>query len=165
MAVKRRSIVSILLSLLLVQAPVLPQIDRRALDLQARAEALQNRRPTRNVTPPRAVQAASAKPESRRIRTAAATQQQTVQPQPQPQPRSQPPAALRRASGGALDLSEITTICRAASNQADPATFLSRLARTRALSAAQSSSLSLGCAAYFAGRAEAPASGRGTPGL
>jgi hypothetical protein len=160
--------VSILLSLLLAQAKVLPQIDRRALDLQARAEALQSRAPARNVAPPRAVQAASAKPESRRIRTAAATPQQTVQ-QPQPQPRSQPqpqpPAALRKASGGALDLSEITTLCRAASNQADPAAFLSRLARTRALSATQASSLNLGCAAYFAGKAEAPASGRGTPGL
>lgn len=147
---------SILLSLLLAQAPVLPQIDRRALDLQARAEALQTRR---NASPPRAAGAgrAGAKPESRRIRSAAAT------PQPTAQPRRQ--AALRMASGGALDLGEITTMCRAASSQADPSAFLSRLARTRALSAAQSASLSQGCAAYFAGRAEGRVSNRGTPGL
>jgi hypothetical protein len=151
--------VSILLSLLLAQPPLLPQIDRRALDLQARAEALQARRPAQAVAPARPVQAGSAnpKPVSRRIRTAAAPQRQTVPPQA--------PPALRRASVGALDLSEITTMCRAASGQADPAAFLSRLARTRALSPAQASSLSLGCAAYFAGRAEGPAGSRGTPGL
>jgi hypothetical protein len=150
--------VSILLSLLLAQPPLLPQIDRRALELQARAEALQAR-PAQTVAPARPVQAGSAnpKPESRRIRSAAAPQRQTVPPQA--------PPALRRASVGALDLSEITTMCRAASGQADPAAFLSRLVRTRALSPAQASSLSLGCAAYFAGRAEGPASNRGTPGL
>ncbi len=147
---------SILLSLLLAQAPVLPGIDRRALDLQARAEALQT---PRTVSPPRTVRAAQAdaKPESRRIRTAAATPPRAAQPQP--------PAALRRASAGALDLAEITSVCRAANGQADPAAFLSRLARTRSLSASESSSLNLGCAAYFAGRAEGRVSSRGTPGL
>jgi hypothetical protein len=154
--VKGRSIVSILLSLLLAQAPVLPGIDRRALELQARAEALQT---ARNVSPPRAVRTghADAKPESRRIRTAAATPARPAQPQRQ--------AALRRASAGALDLAEITSVCRAASGQADPAAFLSRLARTRSLSAAESSTLSMGCAAYFAGKAEGRVSSRGTPGL
>jgi hypothetical protein len=85
--VKGRSIVSILLSLLLAQAPVLPGIDRRALDLQARAEALQT---ARNVSPPRTVRAGQtdAKPESRRIRTAAATPPRPAQPQRQPVLRS-----------------------------------------------------------------------------
>jgi hypothetical protein len=157
--------VSILLSLLLVQAKVLPGVDRRALDLQARAEALQTR-PAQAASPARAVQVAgaAAKPQSRRIRAAAApVQQRADQPQRAAQP--QRPAPLRNASGGALELSEITTMCRAASNQADPAAFLSRLARTRALSPTESSSLRLGCAAYLAGKAEARVTNGATPGL
>ena len=56
-------------------------------------------------------------------------------------------------------------MCRAASNQADPAAFLSRLARNRALSPTESSSLRLGCAAYLLGKAEARVTGGATPGL
>jgi hypothetical protein len=118
---------SILLSLLLAQGPVLPEIDRRSLDIQARAERVQPR-PAR--------------------RRPAAAAQQTRQPAPRP--------AVRRASGGgALDLSAITTICRAAGSQPDPAQFLATLARAYSLSSDQSSSLRTSCAAYLAGRADA----------
>ena len=100
------------------------QIDREALDLQARAEALQPR--TR-----------------------------TVQPARRPAPR--------RASGGnALDLSQITTICRAAGEQADPAAFIGRLSTAYSLSADDSASLRSSCAAYLAGRADARRSSGGT---
>ena len=93
------------------------QIDREALDLQARAEALQPR--TR-----------------------------ASQPVRRPAPR--------RASGGnALDLAQITTICRAAGEQADPATFIGRLSSAYSLSADDSASLRSSCAAYLAGRADA----------
>ncbi|HYN46317.1 MAG TPA: hypothetical protein VES64_06465 [Allosphingosinicella sp.] len=96
---------------------VLPQIDRNALDLQARAEALQPRaRPARPVRRP----------------------------------------VTRRASGGSpLDLAAITTICRAAGDQADPAAFISRLSTAYSLSPDDSGSLRSSCAAYLAGRADA----------
>lgn len=100
------------------------QIDREALDLQARAEALQPR--TR-----------------------------AVQPARRPVPR--------RASGGnALDLGQITTICRAAGEQTDPATFIGRLSSAYSLSADDSASLRSSCAAYLAGRADARRSSSGT---
>ena len=134
---------SILLSLLLAQARVLPEIDRRALDLQARAEALQSR--------PRTARPASV------TRTTATQATPRRNPQviraAQTQPARMP--NVRRASGGALDLSSITTICRAAGNQADPATFLSTLSRAYSLSSTESSSLRTSCAAYLAGRADA----------
>jgi len=62
----------------------------------------------------------------------------------------------RRASGGnALDLAQITTICRAAGDQDDPAAFIGRLSSAYSLSAGDSSSLRSSCAAYLAGRADA----------
>jgi len=101
---------------------VLPQIDRNALELQARAEALQPRAAPPRLKPVRAAQ--------------------------RPAPR--------RASGGSpLDLSSITTICRAAGNQPDPATFIARLSTAYSLSADDGLSLRSSCAAYLAGRADA----------
>ncbi len=152
---------SILLSLLLAQAArVLPEIDRSALDRQARAEARQGSRPVQSrpagVTAPRANRAAAqaARPAAR---SAAVADRRTVTPQR--------PAALRRASGGALDLSEITTICRTASERADRAAYLTTIARARSLSAADGASLRIGCAAYLAGRTDARVNSGDTPGL
>ena len=116
---------SILLSMLLAQARVLPEVDRRALDLQARAEAIQSARA--------------------------------------PQPQGQRPGAIRRASGGSLDLSAVTTICRAAGNQADPAAFLSTLTRAYSLDSNESAALRTSCAAYLTGRADARANNYGAP--
>jgi hypothetical protein len=100
------------------------QIDREALDLQARAEALQPR--TR-----------------------------LAQPVRRPVPR--------RASGGnALDLAQITTICRAAGEQADPAAFIGRLSNAYSLSTDDGASLRSSCAAYLAGRADARRSSGGS---
>lgn len=107
----------IILAALLAGKTVLPTIDRDALELQARAEALQPR--------------------------AAVTR--TV---PRPVPR-------RASSAGTLDLASITTICRAAGNQADPARFIARLSSAYALSPDESLSLRSSCAAYLAGRADA----------
>ena len=138
---------SILLSLLLAQARVLPEIDRRALDLQARSEALQSRSaPRRTATPART----SPQP-------VVAQRRANVQPAASPvrQASQQRLPMLRRASGGALDLSSITTICRAAGNQSDPATFLSTLSRAYSLNSGESSSLRTSCAPYLAGRADA----------
>ncbi len=138
---------SILLSLLLSQARVLPEIDRRALELQARAEALQTRRPARiTAQAQRRTPAPAAQPQRTAMRAA-------VVPQRQGQRLPSP----RRASGGALDLSAITTICRAAGNQPDPATFLATLSRAYSLNNNESSSLRTSCAAYLAGRADARA--------
>lgn len=96
---------------------VLPQIDRNALELQARAEALQPRaRPARPVR--------------------------------RPVPR-------RASSGSPLDLASITTICRAAGDQADPGGFIARLTTAYSLSSDDSVSLRSSCAAYLAGRADA----------
>ncbi|MDB5668432.1 MAG: hypothetical protein JWL74_1382 [Alphaproteobacteria bacterium] len=116
---------SIFLAMLLSQAKILPEVDRRALEIQARVEASQPRR--------------AAQPE-RRPTLAATTQRPQV----------------RRASGGAsLDLSAITTICRAAGGQEDPAQFLSTLARAYSLSSDESARIRTSCAAYLAGRADA----------
>lgn len=67
-----------------------------------------------------------------------------------------PRSAVRRASaGGTLDLAAITTICRAAGNQADPGAFVARLSSAYALSAEEGASLRASCAAYLAGQADA----------
>jgi hypothetical protein len=100
------------------------QIDREALDLQARAEALQPR--TRVARPVRR------------------------------------PAPRRASGGNALDLAQITTICRAAGEQADPAAFIGRLSGAYSLGADDSTSLRSSCAAYLAGRADARRSSGGT---
>lgn len=116
---------SIFLAMVLSQAKILPEIDRRALDIQARAEAAQPRRTTQPV---------------RRPAGASTTQRPQV----------------RRASGGnSLDLSAITTICRAAGGHDDPAQFLSTLARAYSLSADESANIRTNCAAYLAGRSDA----------
>lgn len=206
---------SILLSLLLAQARVLPEVDRRALDLQARAEAIQNQRqaPTRatrsgtaqarttqtraaqtRATPQRTTQARSAQasvaqPAATRPRTAptrpATTTATTTARRPAVRVATHPattrstaqraaavagdaanpvrPASIRRASGGALDLTAITTICRAAGNQADPAGFLTTMTRAYSLDNAESQSLRTSCAAYLAGRADARTSNYGVP--
>ena len=72
-------------------------------------------------------------------------------------PRRPPPRPTpRRASGGgALDLASITTICRAAGNQDDPAAFIARLSGAYSLSPDEAQSLRSSCAAYLAGRAVA----------
>ena len=177
---------SILLSLMLAQAPVLPEIDRRALELQARAEAVQTRRPTRTTPAPRRT-AATTTATTQPRRTAAVTTptttrtaNRTTAPRTTP-PRSaaqQPvrqastqraanpalrPASIRRAAGGALDLTAITTICRAAGDQADPATFLATLTRAYSLDGSESQSLRTSCAAYLAGRADARVNTYGAP--
>lgn len=162
---------SILLSLMLAQARVLPEIDRRALDLQARAEAVQNGRPAPRTTAPAPRRDASTA--TRNAAATAATSQRIVRPAT-PAPRqaalvrpiqvpSTRPATIRRASGGALDLSAITTICRAAGSQTDPATFLSTMARAYSLDSTESQSLRTSCAAYLAGRADARTSDYGAP--
>jgi len=102
----------LILAALLAGKYVLPQIDRSALELQARAEALQPARAARR-------------------------------------------PAVRRASSGPLDLSSITTICRAAGNQADPAAFIARISGAYSLSSEDNASLRSSCAAYLAGRADA----------
>ena len=62
----------------------------------------------------------------------------------------------RRASGsGARDLAAITTICRAAGSQPDPAGFIARLSGAYSLPADERASLRSSCAAYLAGRADA----------
>jgi hypothetical protein len=117
----------IILTALLAAKTVLPQIDRNALELQARAEALQPR-----AAPPKTAVRTVRRP------------------------------AVRQASGGTpLDLASITTICRAAGNQNDPATFISRLSTAYSLSADDSVSLRSSCAAYLAGRADARRSSGG----
>jgi hypothetical protein len=133
----------IFLTALLASAKILPQIDREALDLQARAEALQPRthisQPVRRPTQPVAA-ARQAAPQP--VRQAAA------------QPIRQP--ILRRASAGnPLYLAQITTICRAAGEQDDPGAFIGRLSSAYALSADDRASLRSSCAAYLAGRADA----------
>ena len=65
------------------------------------------------------------------------------------------PAPRRAASSGMLDLASITTICRAAGHQADPARFIARLSSAYSLSNDESLSLRSSCAAYLAGRADA----------
>ena len=112
----------LILAALLAGKNVLPQIDRSALELQSRAEALQPRQ--------RGIQATNATPATARRQ-------------------------VRRASSGPLDLSSITTICRAAGNQADPAAFIARISGAYSLSSEDNASLRSSCAAYLAGRADA----------
>ena len=121
------------------------QIDREALELQARAEALQPRhhvaQPVRRIAQPAPRQVAPAP-----------VRQATIQPVRQP--------LVRRASAGnPLDLAQITTICRAAGEQDDPAAFIGRLSSAYSLSADDRTSLRASCAAYLAGRADARRSG------
>jgi hypothetical protein len=140
----------IFLTALLASSKILPQIDREALDLQARAEALQPRthisRPVRRPAQPVAL---VRKPAPQPVRQAVAQPvRQAVQPARQP--------ALRRASGGSpLDLAQITTICRAAGEQENPTAFIGRLSTAYSLSADDRTSLRSSCAAYLAGRADA----------
>ena len=118
------------------------QIDREALELQARAEALQ---PRHHVS----------QPVRRPAPTAAARQ---PAPQPVRQVAAQParqPNVRRASAGNPLDLAQITTICRAAGEQDDPAAFIGRLSNAYALSADDRTSLRSSCAAYLAGRADA----------
>ena len=70
-------------------------------------------------------------------------------------PVAQRPRVRRASSSGTLDLGQITTICRAAGNQADPAAFIARLSGAYGLSSDDRSSLRSSCAAYLAGRADA----------
>lgn len=144
---------SILLSLLLAQARVLPEIDRRSLDLQARAEALQTRRPI----------AAPVTQAQIRAKPAPMSQRTAVRAASVPPRQNQRLPSPRRASGGALDLSAITTICRAAGNQADPASFLTTLSKAYSLNSTESGSLRTSCAAYLAGRADARVGTYGAP--
>ena len=121
------------------------QIDREALELQARAEALQPRhhvaQPVRRIAQPAPRQVAPAP-----------VRQATIQPVRQP--------LVRRASAGnPLNLAQITTICRAAGEQDDPAAFIGRLSSAYSLSADDRTSLRASCAAYLAGRADARRSG------
>ena len=121
------------------------QIDREALELQARAEALQPRhhvaQPVRRIAQPAPRQVAPPP-----------VRQATIQPVRQP--------LVRRASAGnPLDLAQITTICRAAGEQDDPAAFIGRLSSAYSLSADDRTSLRASCAAYLAGRADARRSG------
>ena len=70
------------------------------------------------------------------------------------------PAPRRASTAGTLDLAAITTICRAAGHQADPATFIARLSQAYSLSRDEGASLRSSCAAYLAGRADARRRGR-----
>jgi len=137
----------ILLTALLASTKILPQIDREALDLQARAEALQPRthisRPVRRPAQPVAL---VRKPAPQPLRQA------TVQPSRQPAAQ---PTFRRASAGNPLDLAQITTICRAAGEQNDPAAFIGRLSTAYSLSSDDRTSLRSSCAAYLAGRADA----------
>lgn len=174
----------IILTAFLAAAQPLP-IDRTALELQSRAEALQPR--GRSLTPaparprPQAARTASGRIQPGPARTARneppktvtttpARTAQTVRPGPSRPTRtaSAPGAAQRRtqprraSSGGPLDLASITTICRAAGNQEDPAGFIARLSTAYSLSDSDSISLRASCAAYLAGRADARRASGGT---
>ncbi|MGQ0558730.1 MAG: hypothetical protein ACT4OE_03975 [Sphingosinicella sp.] len=65
--------------------------------------------------------------------------------------------ARRATSPMTLDLDAVTTICRAAGQQADPARFIARISRAYALPADEAQSLRASCAAYLAGVADAAA--------
>ena len=167
----------ILLTAFLAGASPLPQIDRTALDLQARAEALQPGARTQ-ARPVRPRSAAPARTQAARPRTAAATPTRSNKASTSPArgpvrvaaapARALVPGPARRTaprratSGGPLDLAQITTICRAAGNQDDPAGFLARLSSAYSLSADDSVSLRASCAAYLAGRADARRASGGT---
>jgi hypothetical protein len=161
----------IMLTAFLAGGQALPQIDRTALELQARAEALQPRgRTTQARNSSRSQAPGPRKPTAEPMRTAA-TRTPTVRPGPS-QPRQTQTASAgatqrrmqpRRATGGGpLDLASITTICRAAGNQDDPAGFIARLSTAYSLSAEDSTSLRASCAAYLAGRADARRASGGT---
>jgi hypothetical protein len=86
---------------------------------------------------------------------------EAMRPRQRPQ-TSQPvrrPAPRRASGGNALDLAQITTICRAAGDQPNPGEFIGRLSGAYGLSADDSASLRASCAAYLAGRADARRSG------
>jgi hypothetical protein len=148
----------IILTAFLAAAQSLP-IDRTALELQSRAEALAPR--ARTTTSAR-VQPGPRKPTAEPTRTAVRpgpTRQTQVASAPgATQRRTQP----RRANTGPLDLASITTICRAAGNQDDPAGFIARISTAYSMSAEDSISLRASCAAYLAGRADARRSSGGT---
>jgi hypothetical protein len=153
----------IMLTAFLAGATVLPQIDRTALELQSRAEALQPRNRAQMRAAPRRTQAARPRPvaaalaQPRKVATAPVRRPVTIAAAPVRR------TAPRRASGGSpLDLAQITTICRAAGNQEDPAGFLARLSSAYSLNANDSVSLRASCAAYLAGRADARRTGGGT---
>jgi hypothetical protein len=169
----------IMLTAFLAGASPLPQIDRTALELQARAEALQPRARTQGRTVqqrrapatrapairPRTAAAAtptrsnkaSTPPARGPIRVAAAPVRTLV-----PGPARRTATTRRISGGGPLDLAQITTICRAAGNQEDPAGFLARLSSAYSLSSDDSVSLRASCAAYLAGRADARRASGGT---
>jgi hypothetical protein len=160
----------IMLTAFLAGGHALPQIDRTALELQARAEALQPRGRAPARTSSRSQAPGPRKPTAEPTRTAA-RRTPTVRPGPS-QPRQTQTASAgatqrrmqpRRATGGGpLDLASITTICRAAGNQDDPAGFIARLSTAYSLSAEDSTSLRASCAAYLAGRADARRASGGT---
>jgi hypothetical protein len=170
----------ILLTAFLAGASPLPQIDRTALDLQARAEALQPRARTQARTVQRRTPAPARTQPARPRIVAAATPSRSNKASTPPArgpvrvaaaPVRAPVRAnarrtattVRRVSGGSpLDLAQITTICRAAGNQDDPAGFLARLSSAYSLSADDSVSLRASCAAYLAGRADARRASGGT---
>ena len=147
----------ILLTALLASAKILPQIDREALDLQARAEALQPRHHISQPARRPALPVATARqPAPQPVRQAAVQPVRQAIAQPTRQPN------VRRASAGnPLDLAQITTICRAAGEQDDPAAFIGRLSNAYSLSTDDRTSLRSSCAAYLAGRADARRSSGG----
>ena len=71
------------------------------------------------------------------------------------QTRSAPRPAVRRASDTPLDFAQITTICRAAGNQHNPAAFLTRISTAYSLTPGEQTSLRSSCVAYIAGHADA----------
>ncbi len=156
----------IILTAFLAAAQSAPQIDRTALELQARAEALQ---PRARTAAPNRTQTARTLPGPRKP-VAQPERSAAVRPGPvrQTQVASAPTAAQRRTqprranSGGPLDLASITTICRAAGNQDDPAAFIARIGTAYSLSSEDSTSLRASCAAYLAGRADARRAAGGT---
>ena len=126
---------------------------------------------------PRTTRDAGRPPAHRRPRTPARSSKASTPPARGPvrvaaaagrAPRSRAlPAGRRRrprrvSGGGPLDLAQITTICRAAGNQDDPAGFLARLSSAYSLSSDDSVSLRASCAAYLAGRADARRASGGT---
>jgi len=88
-----------------------------------------------------------------------ATQTRTA---PRPVAPVRRPAPRRASGGNPLDLAQITTICRAAGEQDDPAAFIGRLSSAYALTTSDSASLRSSCAAYLAGRADARRTSGGT---
>ena len=150
----------IILTAFMAAAQSLP-IDRTALELQSRAEALQ---PRARATTPDRVRPGPRKPTVEQARNAAVRPGPTrpTQVATAPTARQRRTQPRRATSGGPLDLASITTICRAAGNQDDPAGFIARLSTAYSLSDADSVSLRASCAAYLAGRADARRAAGGT---